>query len=318
MTRGRALPFLRPRGLPACGHDVPHTHQPSAPPRPCPHRRPAAGRVPADLPAGRGVPALRLDRVLGDRVLKGSGDLRPALRSQLEVGRSASGSAPSPPLRPGRVHLSGRVVTHARPHLTADLVFGDRPGGHRPPAALSRLRHQGRPQHHLGAIEAGTVHNAIPTAAVARGTLRCWTARSGARPRSWSSASWRPASLPTPVQLPPRLPAGAPPVVTTRRRPRSSPPRPPAIVRRGRPQRAPEHGGEDFSWYLEDIPARWPASASASPAPTWTFHGRLLRRVRSRDRRGGADPGRDRLCRPLTTTARPTEGSRLRARATGG
>jgi len=113
--------------------------------------------------------------VIADRVLEGVSAIY-ALHCdpKLEVGRlGVRVGAITAASDQVEVHLSGPGGHTARPHLTADLVYAIGRVVTDLPAALSRLVDTRAALNiTFGAIEAGTVHNAIPTTAVARGTLR--------------------------------------------------------------------------------------------------------------------------------------------------
>ncbi|MFL5879029.1 MAG: amidohydrolase, partial [Actinomycetota bacterium] len=125
-------------------------------------------------PAEECLPGGSID-VIADRVLEGVSAIY-ALHCdpKLEVGRlGVRVGAITAASDLVEVHLSGPGGHTARPHLTADLVYVIGRVVTDLPAALSRLVDTRAALNiTFGSIEAGTVHNAIPTSAVARGTLR--------------------------------------------------------------------------------------------------------------------------------------------------
>src|SRR4029450_4693740 len=172
------------------------------------------------------------------------------------------------------VHLSGPGGHTARPHLTADLVYVIARVVTDLPAALSRLVDTRAALNiTFGAIEAGTVHNAIPTTAVARGTLRVLDRAVWGQAQKLVERILEATVAPYP-QVTYRLDyqRGAPPVVNDEEatavfdtaarsgirdeRVASDPPRPGA--------RRPPPGT------CRRSPAPCPASASPPPGPIWT------------------------------------------------
>jgi amidohydrolase len=155
------------------------------------------------------------------------------------------------------VHLSGPGGHTARPHLTGDLVYLISRVVTELPATLNRLV-DARIALNLtfGAVNAGTVHNAIPTSASARGTLRVLDRM------VWGEAQKLVERVLESLMAPfPRISyrldyeRGSPPVVndetatsvmaTAARR---------AIGDETVLTATQSMGGEDFSWYLEDVP----------------------------------------------------------------
>jgi metal-dependent amidase/aminoacylase/carboxypeptidase family protein len=142
------------------------------------------------------------------------------------------------------------------------------------PAALSRLVDTRAALNiTFGAIEAGTVHNAIPTTAVARGTLRVLDRAVWGEAQKLVERILEATVAPYP-QVTYRLDyqRGAPPVVNDEEAT--------AVFataarsghrRRGRPRTPPRAwAGRTSPGTWRRSPAPWPASASASPAPTST------------------------------------------------
>jgi amidohydrolase len=154
------------------------------------------------------------------------------------------------------VRLTGPGGHTARPHLTADLVYVISRVITDLPAALTRLVD---PRAGLsmtfGAVQAGTVGNAIPNSAVARGTLRVldrtvW----GEIPKLVERVVEHTVE---PFNITPELDyrRGSPPVVNDEaatgvmaKAARA------ALGDAAVKQIAQSLGGEDFSWYLEEVP----------------------------------------------------------------
>jgi amidohydrolase len=154
------------------------------------------------------------------------------------------------------IRLSGPGGHTARPHLTADLVYAISRVVTDLPGALSRLVD---PRSTLtvsfGCLQAGSVHNALPTQAVARGTVRVldrhvW----GELPKlieQLLEATVAPLNCKWDIDYQ----RGAPPVVNDETA---------TTVMADAARRAlgaeavlpaPQSmGGEDFSWYLEEVP----------------------------------------------------------------
>ncbi|HEY2959820.1 MAG TPA: amidohydrolase [Actinomycetota bacterium] len=154
------------------------------------------------------------------------------------------------------VRLTGPGGHTARPHLTADLVYIISRVVTDLPAALSRLVD---PRAGLnitfGSVQAGTVANVIPTAAVARGTIRVldrsvW----GEIPKLVERVLEHTVEA---FNVTPELDyrRGSPPVVNDEAATK-------ALIAAGRTVLgaggvqlvAQSLGGEDFSWYLEEVP----------------------------------------------------------------
>jgi amidohydrolase len=176
------------------------------------------------------------------------------------------------------IRLTGPGGHTARPHLTSDLVYAisrvitDLPG------ALSRVVD---PRSVLtvsfGCVESGSVHNAVPTQAVARGTVRVldrhiW----GEMPKVIErilEATVAPLNCKWDIDYQ----RGAPPVVNDEvatavmanaaRRALG----PSAVLT------APQSmGGEDFSWYLEEIPGSMARLGVRIPGTDLDLHAALF------------------------------------------
>ncbi len=154
------------------------------------------------------------------------------------------------------IRLTGPGGHTARPHLTSDLVYAisrviaDLPG------ALSRMVDaRASLTVSFGCVQAGSVHNAIPTQAVARGTVRVldrhvW----GELPKLVErvlEATVSPLNCKWDIDYQ----RGSPPVVNDEAATA-------VLANAARRATGPETvmtapqsmGGEDFSWYLEEVP----------------------------------------------------------------
>jgi amidohydrolase len=154
------------------------------------------------------------------------------------------------------VRLTGPGGHTARPHLTADLVYVISRVITDLPATLSRLVD---PRAGLsmtfGAVQAGTVGNAIPTSAVARGTLRVldrnvWDEIPKLVERVLEHTM-------EPFNITPELDyrRGSPPVVNDETATGVLAGAARAALGDTAVKQIPQSlGGEDFSWYLEEVP----------------------------------------------------------------
>jgi amidohydrolase len=154
------------------------------------------------------------------------------------------------------VRLTGPGGHTARPHLTADLVYIISRVVTDLPAALSRLVD---PRAGLsmtfGSVQAGTVANVIPTSAVARGTVRVldrnvW----GEIPKLVERVLEHTVEA---FNLTPELDyrRGSPPVVNDEAATQVLIAAGRTVLGAGGVQRVAQSlGGEDFSWYLEEVP----------------------------------------------------------------
>jgi amidohydrolase len=154
------------------------------------------------------------------------------------------------------VRLTGPGGHTARPHLTADLVYVISRVITDLPATLSRLVD---PRAGLsmtfGAVQAGTVGNAIPTSAVARGTLRVldrnvWDEIPKLVERVLEHTM-------EPFNITPELDyrRGSPPVVNDETATGVLAGAARAALGDAAVKQIPQSlGGEDFSWYLEEVP----------------------------------------------------------------
>jgi amidohydrolase len=155
------------------------------------------------------------------------------------------------------IHLSGPGGHTARPHLTADLVYLISRLVAELPATLERLVD---PRVALnvtfGAVNAGTIHNVIPTTATAKGTMRVLDRSVWGEAQKLIERVLEAVMGPFPqVSYHLDYERGSPPVVndevatavlaTAARR---------AIGDEAVLTSPQSMGGEDFSWYLEDVP----------------------------------------------------------------
>jgi amidohydrolase len=154
------------------------------------------------------------------------------------------------------VHLAGRGGHTARPYETSDLVYIISRVVTDLPAALSRLVD---PRVGLtltfGAIQSGTVANAIPTTAVAKGTLRVLDRTVWGGAQKLVERVLQGTVAPFEVTPDVRYERGSPPVVNEEvatlvmaNAARAT------LGDTAIHQAAQSLGGEDFSWYLEDVP----------------------------------------------------------------
>jgi amidohydrolase len=154
------------------------------------------------------------------------------------------------------VHLTGPGGHTARPYETSDLVYIIARVVTDLPAALSRLVD---PRVGLtlsfGAVQSGTVANAIPTTAVAKGTLRVLDRGVWGGMQKLVERVLQATVAPFEVTPDVRYQRGSPPVVNDQvatlvlaNAARA------ALGDAAVHQATQSLGGEDFSWYLEDVP----------------------------------------------------------------
>jgi amidohydrolase len=243
----------------ACGHDVHTTMLLGAGLALAGHAERLGGRVRLVFqPAEERIPGGALD-VIAAGMLDGVAAIY-ALHCdpKLDVGRLGVRVGPVTAASDSiEVRLTGPGGHTARPHLTADLVYVISRVITDLPAALSRLVD---PRAGLsmtfGAVQAGTVGNAIPTSAVARGSLRVldrnvWDGIPKLVERVLEHTV-EPFNIAAP-ELDYRR--GSPPVVNDEaatgvmaKAART------ALGDAAVKQIAQSLGGEDFSWYLEEVP----------------------------------------------------------------
>jgi len=145
----------------------------------------------------------------------------------------------------------------ARPHLTADLAYVVARVVTDLPAALSRLV-DSRVIINMtfGSIEAGKAHSVIPTTAVARGTLRVLDRSAWGEAQKLVERVLEATVAPFP-QITHRLDyqRGNPPVVNDENATAVMATAARAAIGDEAVLNAPQSmGGEDFSWYLEQVP----------------------------------------------------------------
>ena len=243
----------------ACGHDVHTTVLLGTGLALAQHADRLPGRVRLIFqPAEEILPGGAIE-VIGDRVLDGVSVIY-ALHCdpKLEVGRlGVRVGAITAASDLVEVQLSGPGGHTARPHLTADLVYAIARVVTDLPAALSRIVDtRAALNMTFGSVESGTVHNAIPTTAVARGTLRVLDRAVWGDAQKLVERVVEATVAPFP-QVTYRLEyqRGNPPVVNDETATAIM-----ATAARGAigdqaVLNAPQSmGGEDFSWYLEQVP----------------------------------------------------------------
>jgi amidohydrolase len=243
----------------ACGHDVHTTVLLGTGLALAQHAERLPGRVRLIFqPAEETLPGGSID-VIGDKVLDGVSVIY-ALHCdpKLEVGRlGVRVGAITAASDVVEVHLSGPGGHTARPHLTADLVYAIARVVTDLPAALSRVVDTRAALNiTFGAIESGTVHNAIPTTALAKGTLRVLDRSAWGEAQKLVERVLEATVAPFP-QITHRLDyqRGNPPVVNDENATAVMANAARAAIGDEAVLNAPQSmGGEDFSWYLEQVP----------------------------------------------------------------
>jgi amidohydrolase len=264
----------------ACGHDVHATILLGAGLALAEHQDQLHGRVRLIFqPAEEKVPGGALDVIAAGELRDVSAIFALHCDPKIDVGqlgvRVGSITAASDLME---IRLTGPGGHTARPHLTADLVYAisrvitDLPG------SLSRLVD---PRSILtvsfGCVQAGSVHNAIPTQAMARGTVRVldrgiW----GEMPKLVERILETTVS-PLNCKWDIDYQRGAPPVVNDEgatavmadaaRR---------ALGARAVLTAPQSMGGEDFSWYLEEIPGSMARLGVRIPGTDLDIHAALF------------------------------------------
>jgi amidohydrolase len=176
------------------------------------------------------------------------------------------------------IRLTGPGGHTARPHLTSDLVYAisrvitDLPG------ALSRVVD---PRAVLtvsfGYVESGSVHNAIPTQAVARGTVRVLDRHVWSEMPKLIERILEATVAPLNCKWDIDYQRGAPPVVNDEVATA-------VLANAGRRALGPSAvltapqsmGGEDFSWYLEDVPGSMARLGVRIPGTDLDLHAALF------------------------------------------
>jgi amidohydrolase len=176
------------------------------------------------------------------------------------------------------IRLTGPGGHTARPHLTSDLVYAisrvitDLPG------ALSRVVD---PRSVLtvsfGCVESGSVHNAIPTQAVARGTVRVLDRHTwGEMPKLIErilEATVSPLNCKWDIEYL----RGAPPVINDEVATAIMANAARRALGPGAVLTAPQSmGGEDFSWYLEETPGSMARLGVRVPGTDLDLHAALF------------------------------------------
>ncbi len=174
------------------------------------------------------------------------------------------------------VRLTGRGGHTSRPHLTEDLTYALGKLVTELPGALSRrLDPRAGASLVWGVVRAGSAKNVIPASGEVAGTLRMLDAV------AWADAEDLVRELIGQILAPYGVGAevtyvrGVPPVVNEpgghrparRRRPRP-------CSGSGRAVTTPQSlGGEDFAWYLEDVPGAMGRLGTRTPGgPTYDLH----------------------------------------------
>jgi len=242
----------------ACGHDVHTTVLLGAGLALAEHADELAGRVRLIFqPAEERIPGGSIDVITAGELDGVEAIFAVHCDPKLEVGklgvRVGSITAASDLME---IRLSGPGGHTARPHLTADLVYAVSRVVTDLPGVLSRLVD---PRSTLtvsfGCVQAGSVHNAIPTQAVARGTVRVldrhvW----GEMPKlieQLVEAMVAPLNCKWDIEYQ----RGAPPVVNDETATKVMASATRRAIATDAVLPAPQSmGGEDFSWYLEEVP----------------------------------------------------------------
>jgi amidohydrolase len=174
-----------------------------------------------------------------------------------------------------QVRLSGRGGHTSRPHLTQDLTYALGTLITEVPAALSRrLDPRSGVSMVWGVVRAGAARNVIPSTGEAAGTVRMLD------PVAWAGAEELVTSLIHQVVAPFGVTAevdytrGVPPVVN---QPRSTALLADAVEltvgEDGVVSTTQSLGGEDFGWYLENVPGAMGRLGTRTPGgPTYDLH----------------------------------------------
>ncbi len=154
------------------------------------------------------------------------------------------------------VLLTGPGGHTARPHLTTDLAYAISRVVTDLPAGLSRLADpRAAVSLVFGMVSAGTVHNVIPSTAVARGTLRALDREAWEAAPKFIQRLLDGVTGPLEVMSELRYERGTPPVVNDAGatalavRAASS-----VLGDQAVGEALQSLGGEDFAWYLEQVP----------------------------------------------------------------
>jgi amidohydrolase len=264
----------------ACGHDVHTTMVLGAGLALAEQAERLPGRVRLVFqPAEERVPGGALDVIAAGALDRVAAIYALHCDPKLDVGRLGARVGPITAASDSiEVRLTGPGGHTARPHLTADLVYIISRVVTDLPAALSRLVD---PRAGLsitfGSVQAGTVANVIPTSAVARGTVRVldrnvW----GEIPKLVERVLEHTVE---PFNVTPELDyrRGSPPVVNDEAATQ-------LLIAAGRKvlgaggvqQIAQSLGGEDFSWYLEEVPGSMARLGVRIPGTDLELHASLF------------------------------------------
>ena len=266
-----ALPIIEETGLPfasknhgvthACGHDV-HTATMlgdrawscSA----CTRSPPLRGTVRIIFqPAEETMPGGATELHRAGRPGRRSADPGPALRPRIEVGKigtrigaitSASDTI--------KIELSGRGGHTSRPHLTEELVFALAQIAVNVPAVLSRrVDVRSGVSVVWGQISAGSAPNAIPASGYMAGTMRCLDRDAWHDAGELLDEVIRQIAEPYGVDVHLEHTRGVPPVVNSEHETALIEAAARAEIGEGAVVLTPQSmGGEDFAWFLADIP----------------------------------------------------------------
>ena len=173
------------------------------------------------------------------------------------------------------VRLHGRGGHTSRPHLTSDLTFALAKVVTDVPAALSRrLDPRAGASLVFGYVRAGAAKNVIPATGEAGGTLRMLWASEWAQARDLVSSLVQQVVAPYGVTAEVEYVRGVPPVVNT-------PAATALVAAAAQTVVGAEHvvstsqslGGEDFAWYLADVPGAMARLGTATPGgPRYDLH----------------------------------------------
>jgi amidohydrolase len=176
------------------------------------------------------------------------------------------------------IRLTGPGGHTARPHLTADLVYAISRVVTDLPGALSRVVD---PRACLtvsfGCVQSGSVHNAIPTQAVARGTVRVLDRHVWAEMPKLVENILESTVAPLHCKWDVEYQRGAPPVVNDETATEVMAAAARTALGNAAVQTAPQSmGGEDFSWYLEHIPGSMARLGVRIPGTDLDLHAALF------------------------------------------
>jgi amidohydrolase len=173
------------------------------------------------------------------------------------------------------VVITGSGGHTSRPHLTGDVVYALGQVITQVPAILGR-RLDPRSGVNLtwGAVQAGSVHNAIPTVGSVKGTLRCLDVRAWERASAVFHDTVEQVIAPLSVEVEVRHQRGVPPVENDELATG-------ILEAAARDVLGPDSvqlteqslGGEDFAWYLTKVPGAMARLGTRTPGgPTYDIH----------------------------------------------